>query len=187
MGAIAAGVGAIASVSYGQMEPQSDRLPTMEQLETALAAQDWQRGDEFTWMILAAGMDNPDGRRFRQFPCDRLGAVDRAWRQASGDHFGFSVQRQMWGNIAFRLGDAHETRQAFDQAVGWASGDNGVIDHAGETTLPRGYWPQERLWRSGRILRFGCGDEACSFARTVVEEQRPALEYIFPRLVQCGL
>ncbi|MEM6503104.1 MAG: GUN4 domain-containing protein [Cyanobacteria bacterium P01_C01_bin.89] len=189
IGAMGTGVVAIAPMSIAQSIPeaQPEQVPTLEMLEEALTQGNWQRGDELTWEILTGRMDRPDGRRFRQFPCDRLERIDRAWRQASGDRFGFSVQRRLWRHLMVRLGDQRETRQAFDREVGWLGSEHGVNPRGDEGDLPLGYWPREQSWFSGNILRFGCGDEACSFARTVVEEQRPALEYIFPRLSQCRL
>ncbi|MEM9771808.1 MAG: GUN4 domain-containing protein [Cyanobacteria bacterium P01_D01_bin.73] len=191
IGAIGTEVVAIAPVAtaqpVAQSEVQPEQVPTLEMLEEALEQEDWQRGDELTWQILTEGMDKPDGRRFQQFPCDRLERIDRAWRQASGDRFGFLVQRRRWRRLIIQLGDRREVRRAFDREVGWLESEYGVNPRVDDEDLPLGYWPQEQAWFSGNILRFGCGDEACSFARTVVEEQRPALEYIFPRLSQCRL
>ena len=166
--------------------PLSEKIPTMAALEEALGQRDWRRADGLTWRILHGGMENPDGRRFRQFPCDRLQQVDRAWRRASGDRFGFSVQRDLWASLMNRLGDRHRTRDEFDRAVGWRS-ESETTSETDQAIAPVGRWPEERLWLSGNVLRFGCGDVDCTFARTVVDETRPALEYIFPRLSQCRL
>ncbi len=192
-GSVSGGASAVAPWAGAKGEEPRPQLPreikpvppavgaAIADMNIALEWQQWEIADRATWRVLGLLEDSPEGAQFRQFPCDLLKRVDDSWRHASNGRFGFSVQWRLWATLMNRLGNRAQTEVAFRRAVGWGEG-------AGDgDASPAGHWPQEQLWRSGNILRFGCGDATCSFPRTTVEESRSALEYIFPRLSQCRL
>ncbi|MCG9886603.1 MAG: GUN4 domain-containing protein [Cyanobacteria bacterium] len=160
--------------------PDPSQIPTLAELEAALSQRRWDRADELTLRILSQGYPLPDTRRFRQFPCNTLAEMDRLWRQASGDRYGFGVQRRIWASIGNRVNNRNETAQQFKRQVGWHVEQTGPID-----SRPVGYFPTEQFWANGRTLAFGCGDAECTIPRTVVDETEAALDHIFPRLTQC--
>jgi hypothetical protein len=160
--------------------PDPSQIPTLADLEAALNQRQWTRADELTLRILAQGYSLPDTRRFRQFPCTTLAEIDRLWRRASGDRYGFGVQRRIWASIGNRVTYRDETARQFKRQVGWDVEQTGPVD-----SRPIGYFPTEQFWATGRVLTFGCGDAECTIPRTVIEETESALDHIFPRLTQC--
>ncbi|MBO9997671.1 MAG: GUN4 domain-containing protein [Cyanobacteria bacterium SID2] len=158
--------------------PTPQPVPPISELERALQQQQWQQASDITWARLGRGEVLPDGREFRQFPCEELAEIDRLWRRSSGDRYSFSIQRDLWADLARQYPLRDRTYTEFRTAVGW-------MDVSPQQ--PVGHFPSEQFWATGQILRFGCGDAACSFPRTEVEETRLALEFVFPRLLQCRI
>lgn len=72
------------------------------QLEALLANRKWKQADEETLRImkLAVGRVEPEDwltkEDFESFSCDVLHKIDRLWIQHSKNHFGFSVQKEIW-------------------------------------------------------------------------------------------
>lgn len=176
---------AIVGVVSLAIAPQSSSnftqsVSSLDDIEAALEQQQWQQASDRTWAMLEREVSQTDGRAFRRFPCEELVAVDGLWRRASGDRYGFSVQRDLWATLARRYPLRDRTYDEFRRTVGW-------MDVPEAETYPVGYFPMQQFWETGRVLQFGCGDAECSFPRTEVEETRLALEYVFPRLWQCGI
>lgn len=175
------GIASLAAVSRAIASPSfTQTVSSLSNLEAALQQQHWQQASDLTWARLEREVVSADGRAFRQFPCEELVAVDDLWRRASGDRYGFSVQRNLWATLARRYPRRDRTYEEFRRTVGW-------MDVPETNAYPVGYFPMEQFWETGRVLQFGCGDADCSFPRTEVEETRLALEYVFPRLRHCGI
>ncbi|NJK33603.1 MAG: hypothetical protein HC919_00905 [Oscillatoriales cyanobacterium SM2_2_1] len=83
-----------------------------------LQNQQWQSADQVTTELLSGDVS--------QIACDRLCGLDRAWREASQERFGFSVQRDIWLNLGGQLAYAPNrqwefaaTYLKFSRRVGW--------------------------------------------------------------------
>ncbi|WP_017659527.1 GUN4 domain-containing protein [Baaleninema simplex] len=158
--------------------PTPQPIPSMLELERALQQRQWQHASEMTWARLGRGAVLPDGRAFRQFPCAELAEIDALWRRSSGDRYGLSVQRNLWTLLARKYPQRDRAYTEFRETVGWTDSTR---------PYPVGHFPNQAFWSTGEILRFGCGDAACSFPRTEVEETRLALEFVVPRLLECRI
>jgi len=84
--------------------------------------------------------------KIRSMPCEDLRNLDRLWREASGDRFGFSIQRQIWESP-----EVNQDYTKFGEAVGWKT--NGtwlkfqdLPVEGSSTTLPLGLFPWH-LWQ----------------------------------------
>jgi hypothetical protein len=78
---------------------------------------EWQAADQTTTqLMLHLSQRQREGTfgiaEIRQFPCQHLTLLDRAWRYYSQDRFGFSVQRALWRRCP-------RDYQAMGEAVGW--------------------------------------------------------------------
>lgn len=95
----------------------------LSQLESLLAAKNWQEADVETRRIMLAivGADKRDDLLLTQkdiqlFPCDDLINIDRLWREYSQGRFGLSVINRIY----------QECQRNYSQLaaqVGWRSGD----------------------------------------------------------------
>ena len=76
--------------------------PDYSQLEALLADRKWEQADDETLHIMkqVAGRVEPEDylskEDFESFPCDVLHEIDRLWTKHSNNHFGFSVQKEIW-------------------------------------------------------------------------------------------
>lgn len=86
-------------------------------LTNLLAAGQWQKADEMTWLLVlkATGREEEGWLRtedIANFPCTDLQAIDWYWEQYSSGRFGLSVQQKIWHNA----GGDYTT---FCDRVGW--------------------------------------------------------------------
>lgn len=111
--------------------------------------------------------------QIRSMPCHHLSELDRMWREASGDRFGFSIQRRIWTSP-----EVNQDYNKFGEAVGWKQNGtwlkfDGLPINEASRTLPEGIFPWYR-WQvqeptseePTRFRRVGFGDwmnhlEAC--------------------------
>lgn len=106
------------------LPPDLDYQP----LQDLLAAARWQEADEQTRRLMLQAVGLPKERylseaEFQEFPHPVLVAIDRLWREYSGDRFGFSRQNQIWRQIGGWDTDAnYDTWLHFGTQVGWRRG-----------------------------------------------------------------
>lgn len=80
----------------------------------------------------------------QRFPASELGIIDKLWVQYSQEHFGFSLQKQIWqsvGNNYFKFGD----RIGWRQCGTWLNYSQLTF----ATTAPLGHLPAAHLTWSG--------------------------------------
>jgi hypothetical protein len=99
------------------VSPSSLSQWTIQDLDPLLAQQEWQAADAVTLSLLleAVGRGNEgwlDAAAIAQIPCDLLHQIDQRWMQASDQHFGFSIQAQIY---EAQQGEAFN----FSRQVGW--------------------------------------------------------------------
>ncbi|MEA5593323.1 GUN4 domain-containing protein [Rivularia sp. UHCC 0363] len=72
------------------------------ELEALLADRKWKQADEETLRIMKLAVGRVESEDyltkedFESFPCDALHEIDRLWTKHSNNHFGFSVQKEIW-------------------------------------------------------------------------------------------
>jgi GUN4-like len=97
-------------------------------LEEYLKKQEWVNADYETYRLMITTVGKDEGQFFTSaaellnFPCEELKKIDRLWRQYSNDHFGFSVQKQIYVECGGKLDGKYpsmETWRSFGDVVGW--------------------------------------------------------------------
>lgn len=91
-------------------------------LENLLAKGSWREADiETRRMMLKAANREKEGwfriGEIDNFPCADLRTIDQLWVEYSGGHFGFSVQKKIWGS--FSTGRKDEADFPLSDVVGW--------------------------------------------------------------------
>ncbi|HBQ99504.1 MULTISPECIES: GUN4 domain-containing protein [unclassified Roseofilum] len=92
---------------------------TYQTLEDLLVVQQWKEADEETGRILLQLSDRASEGYINKshalaIPTSDLQWLDRLWREHSYNHFGFSIQQQIW-NLSY------QNYAEFGQRVGWRS------------------------------------------------------------------
>ena len=127
-------------------------------LHKLLAAGEWYEADRETTrlMLKVAGRSATSWLRIEDienFPAEDLQAIDRLWVAYSQDHFGFSIQKQLWLDINDGSTSQVEAWCQFGDSLGWLSKKNlGTGLKAPTGHLPScssvGVW-----WSSGLFLQ----------------------------------
>ncbi|MBE9137580.1 GUN4 domain-containing protein [Nodosilinea sp. LEGE 07088] len=106
----------LANRLHSQLEPQSQFAADLDELSLLLHDDDWISADRLTATLLRQAVEsqlqNSPAQQQRAnrrslltpetiaaLPCQLLHALDDRWQQASGGHFGFSVQLQIYDEI----------------------------------------------------------------------------------------
>jgi serine/threonine protein kinase len=117
-------------------------------LDQLLAAKKWKEADIETYKVILkiAGREkegNLDFNSIKNFSCSSLQDIDKRWVKASNGRFGFSVQKQIWNDIAGTVGYNYENFNKFADRVGWRRENNWL--RYSELTFnidaPRGHLP----------------------------------------------
>jgi len=137
----------------GIVEPA--RSPTgldCTHLRDRLAARDWASADRETAALLrtatAARSRYLDARDIAALDAEDLAFLDRLWREASGDRFGFTVQQRIYRECK---GDYVR----FCGRVGWplATTQSSAEPWRDRDAAPEGYWPSRRWTIATAALR----------------------------------
>jgi serine/threonine protein kinase len=121
-------------------------------LRDHLAAQDWSAADRETATLICTATQTSGrylhGRELEGLAADDLVMIDRLWREASGDRFGWSVQQRI-----YREGGGDYAQ--FCARVGWPL----AVERAAWTepwqyraSAPEGHLPSRR-WAGGAAMR----------------------------------
>lgn len=99
----------------------------IEKLEIFLNQGEWQKADEETLEIMSRVSGKNRGeywteQNIKQLPCKVLCKIDKLWREASEDCFGFSVQKSIWEEVANKNPSDEKTKEKFAEKVGWYDG-----------------------------------------------------------------
>jgi len=133
-------------------------------LRDLLAAREWEEADEETAdkMLAPIGKEgwwNVETEDIEKIPCTDLRTIDRLWVQYSNEHFGFSVQKQIWQGVGGQPGmyDYYIYKKFYDKfynIVGWQA----VIDRSSEYVFnlnaPRGHLPLVGVMLLGQFNKF---------------------------------
>jgi hypothetical protein len=103
-------------------------------LRQLLQNKKWREANEKTYTLFLKATDRElqgwiAPEQFKEFPCDDLRIIDQLWREASGNHFGFTVQFPIYiaaGNRPGRL-TSIEAYETFGDRLGWRKGQEWVI------------------------------------------------------------
>lgn len=118
-------------------------------LENFLAAGKWQKADQETWQVMSQVAGKFPGNYLQvsdieKFPCQDLLKIDQLWLKYSRGRFGFSVQKQIFEQVA---GGEYSI---FCQEVGWPVHRVQVLDSVLQFNrkAPLGHLPSRR-WMGG--------------------------------------
>ncbi|MGK7872941.1 MAG: GUN4 domain-containing protein [Xenococcaceae cyanobacterium] len=89
-------------------------------LRNLLAAEQWKKADEETFIVMLKVMSRSQG----QFLCTDLQTIDQLWLQYSNWRFGFSVQKRIYQNLGGTKEYDQEIWEAFGDRVGWRENDD---------------------------------------------------------------
>jgi hypothetical protein len=96
---------------------------------------EWEAADKETYNLIITAVGKEEGQWFdredlEKLPCLDLRAIDRLWVEASGGHFGFSVQKRVWEEY----GSPKSSGYAWDRfcvEMGWKLSDGiSYIDYS---------------------------------------------------------
>ena len=88
-------------------------------LSDLLKAKDWKKADQETRDIIVKIANRDFEGNLRILPSADLRIINNLWLDNSNGHFGFSVQKQIYGNFSKKVGD-------FGEQVGWR-GEPGIL------------------------------------------------------------
>ncbi|MGB6168685.1 MAG: GUN4 domain-containing protein [Geitlerinemataceae cyanobacterium] len=144
-------------------------LPSIspDQLQVALAQQDWQAADQANYELLLkiAGSKSKSQGQFdleewENLPCEKLKKIDILWRKASDKKFGFTAQLEIYKKVNY---DAEKYYQEIglknekewlviwgyneeQKIVEYASGYEPNFTQKSLTNFPKGYLPIKMYW-----------------------------------------
>ena len=117
-------------------------------LDKLLATGKWKEADIETYkvMLKIAGRQkegNLDFNSIKNFSCSSMQDIDKRWVKASNGRFGFSVQKQIWTDIASTAGYNSDNFNKFSDQVGWRTKNNWLrySDLTFNINAPRGHLP----------------------------------------------
>jgi len=105
--------------------------PQIRGLQKALSLGQWQEGDRLTNQIILTiaqkeRISQLTATDIDQIPCEVWAAIDQAWSEFSNDHFGWTVQKQIWQSLGGKLIYETDTYwefakiyEKFASRVGW--------------------------------------------------------------------
>lgn len=141
----------------GQLENdlRSEKGMDYKPLRDMLKAGQWQEADQETWRVMCAVMERSEEgwltvEDIQQFPCTDLKTIDQLWVKYSNGRFGFSVQKQIYGETGNPLdGQYHEKEFAkFGERVGWRKKGKWLSysDITFSTSTSKAHLPITRRW-----------------------------------------
>ena len=103
--------------------------PLFTDLENYLRNQQWQKADKETDRLLLKlgdkeNQDYLDYDDFRNFPKKYLTTIDRLWLGYSDNHFGLSIQKQIYLDHGGKLNDFNwDAYKKMAEVIGWTKKD----------------------------------------------------------------
>lgn len=92
------------------------------ELQQLLRRQQWETANYWTQATVRELCHAPQQvtkSHILNLPCPDLLVIDRLWREASHDRFGFTVQSQIWQQCRQLLWDENRALSLFGDRVGW--------------------------------------------------------------------
>lgn len=114
-----------------------------------LANAQWQEADKETERVMLEVANRKEQNHLDMesttvFPCKDLQLIDHLWLKFSGDHFGFSVQKEIYLQCGGKAGYNYyqeEAEQKWGEMIGWRENDSWTFYMAFELGSPRGHLP----------------------------------------------
>ncbi|MHC5723150.1 MAG: GUN4 domain-containing protein [Nostoc sp.] len=100
-------------------------------LRDLLAAKNWEKADEETYLVMIQAVGKKDDDYFNyfnftsdellNFPCTDLRTIDRLWVKYSNGHFGFSVQKEIYLSVGGKADGKYYKGawEKFGDRIGW--------------------------------------------------------------------
>jgi uncharacterized protein YjbI with pentapeptide repeats len=149
-----------------QIELYTDLGVDYTTLHDLLSEKKWTQADRETAYLICKviGISFPDmieTSQVFQFPCKDLQTIDSLWTHFSWDHFGLSVQNQIWRSISLKYKYDEQNYKQFCNLTGWSEEVkfNQVIppikdfynidqftDERSIKQVPRGFLPAFDMW-----------------------------------------
>jgi hypothetical protein len=146
----------------------------MFELETLLQQHQWQAADvKTTEVMLEICQQQAQGfmgsADLDKISCLQWRSIDNLWRKHSDNHFGLSLQAEIWRSIAVTAEPDWEAWCRFGQITGWYINDAWLRwgDVRFDLSAPRGHLP-----RNGACMGWGLGDfwTGCGMLSTIVNK-----------------
>ena len=143
-------------------------------LDRLLANQKWREADTETANLILKIANKPkttnclNRQDIQKLPCEDLRIIDALWVNYSHGRFGFSVQANLWVEIAVEC-LVQQQWSTFSQCVGWQGSYNECIF---SLDAPSGHFP---IWGGGRGVLLFWGKDLKN------------IDYLFSRLNDCGM
>lgn len=156
------------------------------QLQNYLETKNWQQANQETEKLLLQGAAQERRDWFERddlerLSCENLYIIDMLWREYSAEHFGFSVQHEIWQSLM------PKNYRKFGNQVGWNLKGRWILfKHLNfSVSAPRGHLPAISWWFGHAIwglkslfLRM----DACNAEQTfILQENEPGKVEIFTR------
>ena len=129
-------------------------------LKILLARGKWQEADtETAALMLRISRREEEGfmtvSDMEKFPCEDMQMMESLWQEYSKGRFGFTVQTQIWQNIAGKSDPDWNAWCRFGEHVGWCQHENWLLwnDITFDIDAPVGHLP-----RGGAYIGWGLGD-----------------------------
>ncbi|WP_373528942.1 GUN4 domain-containing protein [Nostoc sp.] len=138
-------------------------LPTTR-LRNFLSANEWRKADTETARLLfdlQGESDYGDGKIYSEVrfsgwdnvSCEDLHEINQLWVDYSKDHFGFSIQKEIYQRIGVTREYDRNTWQRFGSTVGWRVENDKWWNCWGQCTFdltaPQGHLPLMGVWLEG--------------------------------------
>ncbi|YAF98947.1 MAG: SUMF1/EgtB/PvdO family nonheme iron enzyme (plasmid) [Nodularia sp. CChRGM 3473] len=109
-------------------------------LRDLLKAKKWQEANNETYLVMlqAVGKDKRDllnPEDISDFPCTDLYTIDNLWLKYSNQHFGFSVQRNIYLKVGGKLDGKFEQWIPFCERLGWRKNNRPIISSEANYTI----------------------------------------------------
>ena len=124
-------------------------------LQELLSAGSWLEADRLSLQLLCRAAGEGAARRgwlyfseVSRIPVEDLRTIDHLWRVASGDRFGYSVQRQLWLGV-------NRNWERLWPLIGWKQGYHWTRypdEFTWDLSAPKGHLPLSNQLRGVRVL-----------------------------------
>jgi hypothetical protein len=161
--------------------PQSSQSSTLsvnyDKLHEFLVARNWKAANEETTRIIR--FLSPKEGNYDDIPCQDLGFINQLWLSASNDHFGFSVQKEIYQGLDRKTKEDIKYKNVmvifedslaidFAERVGWKEKGSWTFRTNFEINAVKGHLPQ--LEDLGNLAEFFPGESSHFFIINTIKK-----------------
>ena len=140
-------------------EKEVEVSPLFQKLEQYLKNGQWREADEETSRLMVQIGDKDDKGCLdsvdcKNFPREELRTIDQLWLKYSNNHFGLSVQKEIYLREGGKLDDYDwDAYEKMSEVIGWRQGGEWLdYDHyTFNTNAPRGHLPSLMSFRESGV------------------------------------